>query len=132
MGRIHVRTERRWLLAALCAAAAACGESGPTDPVNGGGNGGGGGGTTRVATTAVTVRNNEFEPQHIKVVPGATVTWTWAAGSVDHNVTFSAAGITDSPDQNTGTFATAMPSTAGTYQYACTFHASMTGSVLVE
>jgi plastocyanin len=82
-------------------------------------------------TTSVTVGPSfSFTPADIQVSPGATVTWTWADGP--HNVTFPSGSIADSPDQSTGTFATAMPTTPGTYPYSCTLHSGMSGSVLVQ
>lgn len=83
-------------------------------------------------TTSVTVSDNQFTPADIQVSPGATVTWTWAAGASTHNVTFPSPAIADSPNQSSGSFATAMPTTPGTYSYSCTLHAGMNGSVLVQ
>jgi plastocyanin len=83
-------------------------------------------------TTAVDVKDNSFDPDLIQVSPGATVTWTWNATSNPHNVTFTNASITSSSTQNSGTFATAMPTTAGDYAYQCTIHSGMTGTVRVE
>ena len=131
MERFHVgRGAATWLLTALAVALAGCGGDTPTDP-NGGGGGGGGG---PVVTTSVTVVDNDFQPAAIQVSPGATVTWTWSGTSNPHNVRFADASITDSPDQSSGSFATAMPTAAGTYAYECSFHASigMTGTVLVQ
>ena len=87
-----------------------------------------------VATTSVTVTNDlSFEPQHIKVAPGAAVTWAWAPGNVDHNVTFSSGSITSSGTQSSGSFISTMPTAVGVYDYVCTIHGvSMSGSVTVE
>ena len=87
-----------------------------------------------VATTSVTVTNDiSFEPQHIKVAPGAAVTWTWAAGNVDHNVTFSSSSIMSSATQSSGSFTSTMPTDAGVYDYICTIHGIiMSGTVTVE
>jgi plastocyanin len=77
--------------------------------------------------------STSFSPAEIQVSPGATVTWTWAGGAGFHNVTFPSADIADSGDQDSGTFATAMPVAPGTYNYSCTIHgAGMSGSVLVQ
>jgi plastocyanin len=89
-------------------------------------------GTGPEDTEEVAVQDNQFSPEDIVVSPGATVTWTWS-GINTHNVNFAAAGITDSPDQATGTHSTTMPTTPGTYAYQCDFHpALMTGSVQVQ
>jgi plastocyanin len=86
-----------------------------------------------VTTTSVNVLNSlSFDPKDIQVAPGATVTWTWGPNNPTHNVTFSDPSITDSPDQASGTFSSAMPSAPGTYNYTCTFHGGMDGSVLVQ
>ena len=83
-------------------------------------------------TTSVAVGNNFFDPESIQVSPGAMVTWTWAGG-IPHNVTFADNTITTSITQSSGMFVTAMPMTAGTYNYQCTIHpTSMNGTVKVE
>jgi plastocyanin len=74
---------------------------------------------------------NSFTPADIQVSPGATVTWTFTGG-IDHTVTFPSTAIADSPTQSSGTFMSTMPTTAGTYSYACSIHSGMSGSVLVQ
>jgi plastocyanin len=101
----------------LALAVAACGDDGT--------------GPDPVATTSVSIEDDRFTPQHIRVSPGATVTWTWT-GSNNHNVNFAAAGIADSPFQTAGQHQGAMPSTPGTYAYECQVHSGMNGSVLVQ
>jgi plastocyanin len=111
-------------LAAFALTVAGCGGgdsygSGPNE------NPGGGGSTS----TTVTVRNNVFDPSATTVAVGATVSWTWAQGAVDHNVTFD-----DGPKsatQASGGFARTF-ATAGTYPYRCTQHPAMTGTVTVR
>jgi plastocyanin len=106
--------------------------------------GGGGGGPTGtgtnpitpvdngpVATTAVTLRNSSFTPPAIVVAPGATVTFSNQDG-IAHNVTFSNAAIRNVGDFSGGTADVAMPTSPGTYNYSCTLHAGMNGSVKVE
>ena len=126
MERFHVSRGVVWMLTAFAVTLTGCGEDNGTGP-------GGGGGGGPVVTTSVTVDDNTFEPSDIQVSPGATVTWTWSGTTVQpHNVTFADASITDGGDQSSGTFATTMPASAGTYSYQCTNHAGMTGSVLVQ
>lgn len=127
MERSHVRRGAFWIATALSLAVVGCGG----DDATGTGGGGGGGGGTPVATTAVTVNDNSFSPSAILVSPGATVTWTFR-GAVPHNVTFPSTAITDSSNQTTGTFSTAMPTAVGTYSYSCTLHAGMNGTVQVQ
>src|SRR5687767_6832388 len=110
MVHTFVRRRTSWGLFLVTAMAAGCGDD-PTGPVN---------------TTSVEVRDNKFEPGSIRVSPGAVVTWTWA-GSDIHDVNFVDASITDATPRSTGTYSTAMPSTAGTYAYACNFHYGMSG-----
>jgi plastocyanin len=133
MERSLVRRSAGWLATVVSVAVAACGGDDGTGPGGGGGGGGGSGGGTPVITTSVTVTTGlSFDPQHIQVSPNASVTWTWAAQNQDHNVTFPSASIADSPTQAAGTFTTAMPAAAGVYNYACTIHGGMSGTVTVS
>jgi plastocyanin len=110
---------------AACAAAlallAACGDGDIA------GSGGGGGGGT---DAAVVVGNNFFNPNASTVTVGTTITWTWAANAVIHNVTFS-----DGPASTTkssGTYQRRFD-VAGSYPYVCTVHGStMSGTVTVN
>jgi plastocyanin len=118
MARSLVRRSMvRGALMVVVIAVAACGDD-PTDP-----------GPT--VTTSVSVEDNKFTPQHIRVSPGATVTWTWT-GSNSHNVNFADAGITDGGFRTSGTHNAVMPTTPGTYAYQCDAHSGMTGSVQVQ
>ena len=110
--------------ALLAVLATACGGSdSPTD---------GGGGP--VATTSVSVRDNFFSPEDIRVSPGAMVTWTWA-GSEPHDVNWTGSntsGLANSVIQSSGAFQSTMPTTPGTYTYFCIVHGLvMSGSVQV-
>ena len=68
---------------------------------------------------SVTVGNNFFSPADLSVATGTTVTWTWAAGAVEHNVTFDDGQ--HSATQSSGSFPRTF-SAAGTYPYHCTIH----------
>src|SRR2546426_12553260 len=68
----------------------ACG--GSTSPYGGGGGGG--------HSPNLTVRNYSFSPTPDTVTAGTAVTFTWAVGSVDHNVT-SDTGPTSPPNSAT-------------------------------
>lgn len=83
-----------------------------------------------VQTNAVQVANNLFSPANIQVAPGTTVTWSWPSGTDTHNVTF-ADGV-NSGDKGAGAVFTRTFNTAGTFNYQCTLHGGMTGSVLVK
>lgn len=82
-------------------------------------------------TTSVTISGTAFTPSAIQVSPGAVVSWT-NTDNINHNVTFSATTIGATPSFSTGSNTLTMPTTAGTYAYHCTIHASMTGTVLVK
>lgn len=78
------------------------------------------------ATSAISVRDNDFDPQAAEVAVGETVTWTWE-GDNDHNVV----GDDFASDvQADGTF-THTFDRPGTYEYACTLHGGMTGTISV-
>jgi plastocyanin len=125
----------RNLTIATLVAAAACGGGGSsnsvTNPTGGNPTGGHptGGNDSPQATNAVSVSDNLFTPVNILVSVGTTVTWTWAPNVSTHNVVF--ADGTKSSDQATGTF-TRTFSTAGTFNYSCTLHSGMNGSVKVQ
>jgi plastocyanin len=89
--------------------------------------------TTPPASAAVTVSNNNFNPDNSVIQTGGTVRWTWAAGADNHNVTFTS-GPTPLPPssgtQNTGSHVATI-TTVGTYDYHCTIHAGMDGTVRV-
>jgi plastocyanin len=106
-------------------AATACGGSdggGPTNPSTP---------TNPVATTSVVLQNSLFDPAHIVVAPSATVTFN-NADNIDHNVIFAGQGISPIAVWRSGARTAVMPATAGTYDYTCTLHAGMSGSVKVQ
>jgi plastocyanin len=118
----------RFPLVLALVAATACGGGGgsdgvipttPTTPNN------------PVATTSVTLQNSLFDPAHILVSPGATVTFN-NTDNIDHNVIFGNGGITAIGVWRSGTRTAVMPTAAGTYNYTCTLHAGMSGSVKVQ
>ena len=121
----------RCLAATAMVVAASCG--GGTDYGSVTGTNGGtqnGGSTNPVQTNAVGVSDDFFSPINAQVAVGTTVTWTWASGASAHNVTFS-----DGPasgDKSGGASYSRTFNTAGTYNYHCTIHAGMTGSVIVQ
>jgi amicyanin len=83
-----------------------------------------------VAATAVSINNFAFAPAAIKVKVGDTVTWT--NNDEEPHTVFSSAGGMKSPvlasNQNTYSFTFATP---GTYEYNCTIHPFMHGTVTV-
>lgn len=88
--------------------------------------------TTPPTSAAVSVEDNHFNPQNSVVQTGGTVTWTWA-GANPHTLTFTF-GPTPLPAnqsaQMSGT-ASRTITAVGTYNYTCTNHAGMNGTVTV-
>jgi plastocyanin len=130
-----MRLRPKHLLVVAILAVAACGGGGsdsPTTPGNTGGNNNPGGnpGGAPSSTNAVTVANNNFSPANVQVSVGTTVTWTWSQDAITHNVTF--VDGTQSGDKGAGSTFSRTFSTAGTFNYSCTIHPGMNGSVLVQ
>ena len=117
---------RPWIvLTAVAVAAAACGGSGGSYGSGPNNNNPSTGSTSK----QITVKNNVFDPASTTVPVGSSVTWAWAAGSVNHNVTFDDGQ--KSADQSTGGY-TRVFDKAGSYPYHCTNHPAMTGTVTVQ
>jgi plastocyanin len=72
-----------------------------------------------------------FTPDQVDISSGGIVTFNWAAGP--HNVTWGStpASVPNSGDKSTGSFQVTFPQ-AGTYNYECTVHPGMKGSVTVH
>ena len=116
--------QRKAVLRVLAIASlAACGGGGGSDSTTGPPSGG--------TSNDVAVGNNFFSPANMTVAPGATVTWTWAAGDTLHQIAF-ADNAPGSAKQASGTFQRTFGS-AGTYNYFCTVHGAqlMSGTITV-
>lgn len=91
--------------------------------------------TGALATAAAVVagaNSNDFQPNLVAVARGGTVTWTFPG--ITHNATFAAAAGAPANIPNTGNQVAGVPrtfATAGTFNYDCTLHAGMTGTVVV-
>lgn len=85
--------------------------------------------TLAQTTHDVTVGNNFFSPANLTIQVGDTVRWTNAAdGGPPHDVTGNGfASVTAESFVFTHTF-----TQAGTFNYVCTVHSSMTGSITVQ
>ena len=86
--------------------------------------------SARAPETEVKIDNFAFAPQRIVVQAGTTVTWT-NADDAPHTVVsttklFKSSAL-DTEDKFSFTFAT-----PGTYEYFCSLHPHMTGTVVVE
>ncbi|MEN3273719.1 MAG: hypothetical protein V7636_2480 [Actinomycetota bacterium] len=75
----------------------------------------------------VTVKDNLFSPKSASVKVGDTVTWQFKGGSA-HNVTFD---DFNSKLMKTGTY-THTFAKAGSFEYRCTIHTGMTGTIQVS
>jgi len=85
---------------------------------------------TPASTASVTIQDFSFSPQTLSVKKGTAVTWT-NQDSSQHTVTGdNTKGFASKPlgkgDSYTFTF-----NAAGTFTYHCSFHSSMTGTVVV-
>ena len=87
--------------------------------------------TTAAVVSTVRVEDNFFNPSAINVTAGTVVTWDWQGGNV-HNVTFSTAGSPpDIPNRTSGSQQRTFTA-AGTFNYSCTNHGGMNGTVTVN
>ena len=93
-----------------------------------------GAGDTSPAATAgdndgrtVVIEDLAFAPETLTVDAGDTVTWVWRDGSIKHDVTgddFASEVMSE------GTFGNRFDD-PGTYDYVCTLHPNMTGTIEV-
>ena len=90
------------------------------------------GGDGQAESEAVTVRIDgmRFEPASITVEPGTKVTWVHGA-RMPHTITGNADGLGSSTLQNGQSYSHTFTD-SGLYNYYCSIHPSMTGSVIVR
>jgi plastocyanin len=78
----------------------------------------------------VQVTSNAFTPSLVNLRRGGIVTWVWSDTTAQHNVTFN------DPLLSSQTLSTGLHSvvfqTVGTFNYVCTVHPGMTGSIVVR
>jgi plastocyanin len=105
-------------LAGLVALAlSACGTGDASEPAS----------TADTEGPSVVIEDLAFEPEALEVDVGETVTWTWNDGAVTHDVSgddFQSEVISE------GTFSHRFDE-PGTYDYVCTLHPNMTGTIEV-
>ena len=79
----------------------------------------------------VTTPNETFNPGTVNLTPGGTVVWQISGAT--HNVTFTGTGPTGGniPDTQPGNSASRTFANGGTYDYQCTRHSGMRGTVVV-
>lgn len=119
------------VLAAVIAGCSSSGSSpsgGNTAPPPAASGGSSSGGATS-GGTAVTIANFAFSPGTINVKVGDQVTWT-NQDSATHDVEGDG-GISSGPLAQGKTYSMTF-STAGTFNYKCAIHPSMTGQVVVK
>lgn len=85
------------------------------------------------STATVTTPGETFSPATVTIASGGTVTWQFTGGT-RHNVTFSGTAPTGGniPDTDAGGSASRTFGNAGTYNYTCTRHSGMNGTVVVQ
>jgi plastocyanin len=93
-----------------------------------GGTGGNGGNGAPTLSGSVTVGDNMFSPGSVTVLKGGTVTWTFSTGT-GHTVTFDDG--TGTSLMTGGSYSKSFPN-AGTFNYQCTQHYGMYGTVVVQ
>jgi plastocyanin len=71
-----------------------------------------------------------FTPATLTVTVGTTVKWT-NKEAIPHNVVSNTGAFT-SPTMNNNAVFTNTFNLAGTYQYRCTFHSGMNGTIIVN
>ena len=125
MPAIRLRSVGATLVAAtLLACGGGGGGGGITNPPGGGGGGGGGANT-------IILGGSSFSPASLTIQAGGTVTWNNTSGIL-HNVTFTTNGSpANIPDHTNGTNSRTFAG-AGTFNYNCTNHGGMNGSVTVQ
>jgi plastocyanin len=117
----HAR--RRLMLAALTGvvvlALSACGTGDASTPATA---------ADRDGRPTVVIEDLAFEPQTLKIEAGETVTWMWRDGEMAHDVS---ADDFKSEVMSEGTFRHRFDK-PGTYEYVCTLHPNMTGTIEVS
>jgi plastocyanin len=86
--------------------------------------------STPAAAAAVTIANFAFAPPSLQIAAGTTVTFT-NNDTTAHTATADD-GSFDTGTIDPGTSAEITFNTPGTYTYKCKFHASMTGTIIVN
>lgn len=89
------------------------------------------GSETPAASDKVSIKNFAFSPASITVTKGTTVTWTNNDTTVHTVVETDGKDGPNSSDVKPGDSYTFTFSQAGTYQYHCSLHPQMTGTVTV-
>jgi plastocyanin len=81
-------------------------------------------------TVEVSAQDNTFSPNSVTIAVNTTIRWR-NAGYTEHNST-GAAGTWASPNLAPGASYDRLFTQQGTYNYSCTLHAGMTGTITVQ
>lgn len=101
---------------------------GGSDDTSGGGSGDAASTTVGAAAAAeVSIKGLAFDPSAVSIKAGESVTWSFDDGDIPHGLSF--AGF-KSDTMSKGTFSRTFAD-AGTFDYTCTVHPTMKGSVTV-
>ena len=87
--------------------------------------------TIQPQTAAVNIKTFSFNPSTLTVKVGTIVTWT-NEDSTKHTITSDSGNELNSPQLSQGETYSHTFNQAGTYNYHCSIHYSMTGKVIVE
>ena len=116
---------RRWVTGlGVGVVLAACGGGSGMDPLPPG-----------VMADTVTIVDNAFGPGSVSIVQGGTVTWLWSSNNtMQHNVRWGAGPVlpTGSATQATGAPYEVTFTQFGTYEFNCSVHVGMSGTVFVQ
>jgi plastocyanin len=84
----------------------------------------------QAGVTEVVMQDNLFSPNAVTIQANTTVRWR-NTGAMEHNST-GANGAWTSPNLAPGATFERLFTQAGTYNYSCTLHAGMTGTITVQ
>ncbi len=107
---------------------AGCGSSKSTSP--GGSSSSSSSSSTTATGDTVAIKNYSFSPATLTVKVGTTVTWTQDDSGTKHSATD--AGVFDSTLLPQGKSFSYKFTKAGTYNYICTAHQFMKGTIIVQ
>ena len=89
-------------------------------------------GTTKISEVTVDIKGLTFKPSIIKIARGTKVTWT-QSDSISHTVTSTIPGnVLNSPVLSNGQTYSYTFNDDGTFEYICSIHPSMKGTVIVD
>jgi len=88
---------------------------------------------TILSSATVRVVDNAYQPNLVNLLQNGVVAWVWDTSASLHNVTFDDPALAAQSSQtiSRGTH-TVVFSVVGTFNYHCTIHAEMTGSIVVH